>query len=287
MPVADDELVRALRASGMSLYEARIYLGLVRHGSQNGNELSRSAKVPSSKVYAVLGKLADEGFVHAIRRDGATRFAAIAPDELVQRLRRRFNDPLDLLEASLPQVAAPVAPNELLAIAGRSAILEGCRAVIAAADRELTVSLWASELGELVDVVHAAHARGVQVYGMVYGADGSGDPLPGSWLAHSYQDIVAGRIHGRMLTLVVDREEVVVAHLPSDGGAEGVRTRSPALVLVVQEYLHHDRVLQSAQQKIGFAEWDRWWQADSDLRAIILGESISPTPGGAVDPPTP
>ncbi len=113
---------------------------------------------------------------------------------------------------------------------------------------------------------------------MVYGAGGSGDPLPGSWLAHSYQDIVANRIHGRMLTLVVDREEVVVAHLPSDGGAEGVRTRSPALVLVVQEYLHHDRVLQSAQQKIGFAEWDRWWQADSDLRAIILGESISPTP---------
>src|SRR4051812_14526221 len=187
MPVADEELVRALRASGMSLYEARIYLGLIRHGSQNGNELSRSAKVPSSKVYAVLGKLADEGFVHAIRRDGATRFAAIAPDELVQRLRRRFNDPLDLLEESLPQVAAPATPNELLAIAGRSAILEGCRAVIAAAARELTVSLWASELDELVDVVHATHARGVQVYGMVYGAESSGDPLPGSWLAHGYQ----------------------------------------------------------------------------------------------------
>ncbi len=52
--VADDELVRALRASGLSLYEARIYIGLLRHGAQNGNELSRSAKVPSSKVYAVL-----------------------------------------------------------------------------------------------------------------------------------------------------------------------------------------------------------------------------------------
>ena len=67
--------------------------------------------------------------------------------------------------------------------------------------------------------------------------------------------------------------------------AEGVRTRSPALVLIVQEYLHHDRVLQSAQQKIGFEEWDRWWQADSDLRAIILGESISPTPAAEAPPP--
>ena len=282
---AEDELVRALRASGLSLYEARIYLGLLRHGAQNGNELSRTARVPSSKVYAVLSKLADEGMVHAIRRDGGTRFQAIDPGELVGRLRRRFNEPLDLLGERLPEVAAPPGPNEVLAISGRDAVLEGCRTLVELALEEVSVSVWAADLDALARPLLAAHERGIQVYGMLYGS-GEEQELPGSWMAHSYQDIVGTRIHGRMLTVVADRAEVIVAHLPTAGDAVAVRTRSPALVLVAQEYLHHDRVLQSAQQKIGFAEWDRWWQADADLRSIILGESMeAPTDG--VDTPTP
>ena len=175
------------------------------------------------------GKLADEGIVHAIRarrrdalrghRARRARAAAAAP---LQRPARPAGG------ARCRSSPRPPAPNEAAAPSPAAApFLEGCRAVIAAAaERELTVSLWACELDELVDVVRAAHARGVQVYGMLYAAGGTGDPLPGSWLAHSYQDIVANRIHGRMLTLVVDREEVVVAHLPSDGDAAAASARA-------------------------------------------------------------
>jgi hypothetical protein len=49
-----------------------------------------------------------------------------------------------------------------------------------------------------------------------------------------------------------------------------VRTRNPVLALITREYLHHDIVLQRAQAAFGFDEWDRWWQADPDLRTIIL-----------------
>ena len=100
-----------------------------------------------------------------------------------------------------------------------------------------------------------------------------GDELPeaaGTWLAHSYREIVSDRIGGRMLTLVADGEEALVAHIPQLGEASGVRTRNPVLALITREYLHHDIVLQRAQLSIGFDEWDRWWQADPDLRTIIL-----------------
>ena len=77
--------------------------------------------------------------------------------------------------------------------------------------------------------------------------------------------------HGdRMLTVVADREEALIAHIPGRGEASAVRTRNPVLALIAQEYLHHDIVLQRAQLAIGFDEWDRWWQADPDLRTIIL-----------------
>ena len=55
-----------------------------------------------------------------------------------------------------------------------------------------------------------------------------------------------------------------------------MRTRNPVLALIAREYLHHDLVLQRAQIAIGFGEWDRWWQADPELRGIIIsgGERV-------------
>ena len=81
---------------------------------------------------------------------------------------------------------------------------------------------------------------------------------------------MSDRIGGRLLTLVADGEEALVAHIPRHGAASAVRTRNPVLALITREYLHHDIVLQRAQIAIGLDEWDRWWQADPDLRTIIL-----------------
>ena len=99
---------------------------------------------------------------------------------------------------------------------------------------------------------------------------------PGTWLRHSYEEIVANRVGGRMLTLVADAKEALIARIPRRGDASAVRTRSPVVTLIVQEYLHHDLVLQRAQINIGFDEWDRWWQADPDLRTVILGSALQP-----------
>ena len=95
-------------------------------------------------------------------------------------------------------------------------------------------------------------ARGTSVFGMFYGDDD--DDLPrGSWLRHHYQDIMMGRLGGRMLTLVAD-SEAPVARIPTKGDPTALRTGSSLLTLIVQEYLHHDLVLMRAQINIGFDE---------------------------------
>jgi hypothetical protein len=84
---------------------------------------------------------------------------------------------------------------------------------------------------------------------------------------------------------VADGAEALVARLRDDGRADGVRTRNPVLTLIVSEYLHHDLVLQRAQIDIGFDEWDRWWQADPDLRAQILGRALGRNADGRAAAP--
>jgi sugar-specific transcriptional regulator TrmB len=267
-----DAIVEQLRQVGFSLYEARLYAALLRHGPQNGNELSRSSGVPSSKVYATVEKLVAEGSVQRIASPGGTRFVALAPDELVDRLRRRFNDPLDYLAETLPPLADQVEDEVFLSISGENTILESARRLVSAAREELHISLGEHELDGLRTNIDEAAERGVRIFGMLYSA--TADEPAGTWLRHSYEEIVGNRVGGRMLTLVADGAEALVARLRDRGGADGVRTRNPVLTLIVSEYLHHDLVLQRAQIDIGFDEWDRWWLADPELRGQILGRAF-------------
>jgi len=273
----DEGVVDRLRILGMSLYEAKIYIGLLRHGPQNGNEVSKSAGIPSSKVYSTLERLASKGIVHSVRTGSGTQYLCISPEELVRRFRDEFEEPMDYLEGTLPALAAFEPASEVLTVRGLDAIRENIHYIVGDAAKEIYVSIWSEDLEHLADTLVAAHDRGVRIFGMLYGVD---DPPPvGSWLVHSYQEIVTDRIGGRMLTVVADREEALIAHIPGRGQASAVRTRNPVLALIAQEYLHHDLVLQRAQLAIGFDEWDRWWQADPDLRTIILAsqtEEVGP-----------
>ena len=49
---------------------------------------------------------------------------------------------------------------------------------------------------------------------MFYGDEAPPEGM-GSWLGHAYRQIVSDRIGGRMLTLVADGEEALIAHIPT------------------------------------------------------------------------
>jgi sugar-specific transcriptional regulator TrmB len=279
----EEVIVSRLRDVGFSLYEARLYLALLQKGSQNGNEVAKSAAVPSSKVYAALDKLAAAGFVHSSRRGTSTRWAALPPNELIARLRKHYNDPLDFLVDELPKAQASQPSEPFLTVSGLNAMHEVAAALVTAAKVELHISCWQADLEALQEPLTAAHERGVRVFGMLYG---EAAPPPGSWLHHHYEGIVADRVGGRLLALVVDDGEALIARVPNDGEANAVRSRNLVMTLIVKEYLHHDSVLQRAQLSFGFKEWDRWWQADPEARAEILGHAIAARPEQVAEPST-
>ncbi len=219
-------------------------------------------------MYPTLDRLAVKGVIHSVRVASLTQYVAIAPAELLLRLREDFAEPLDYLEKTLPALATFEPPAEVLTVTGLEAIRESARSIVLDARAELYLSLWSDDLEHLRGDLAAAKDRDVRIFAMLYGE--APVPAGGSWLSHGYREIVSDRIGGRMLTLVNDADEALVAHIPRSGGATGVRTRNPVLALVAREYLHHDLVLQRAQAAIGFDEWDRWWQADPDLRTLIL-----------------
>jgi sugar-specific transcriptional regulator TrmB len=272
MSSGTDDVIDRLQTVGLSLYEARLYVGLLQGGSQNGNELSRTAGVPSSKVYSTLEKLTALGFVHQTRRDGGTVYTAIAPEDLVARLRGKFLPPLEFLETALRELDDRRPEPETITVSRIAAIYDHARRVISDAERELYVSVWQDDLEEIRPALTAADSRGVRVFAMLYGEDA--ELGVGASQHHSYRDIVASRIGGRMLTVAADRGDALIAHIPTQGVASGVRTSNPVLCLVTEEYLGHDFLLQGTKQITGLEAYDKWWHSDPDIRSIILGNAV-------------
>src|SRR5207244_3621617 len=101
---------------------------------------------------------------------------------------------------------------DILHVQGIDAIIDNARAIIRAAQREIYLSVWEENVGPLQEDLDAAAARGLRIAGMLYGND---LPETGWWQRHSYRETVASRIRGRMLTMVADGAEALIAHMPA------------------------------------------------------------------------
>src|SRR5262249_61987403 len=102
---ADAAVVSGLQARGHSLDEAKLYIGRLRAGPQNGNEVSKSAGLPSSKVYSTLERLVSKGIVPSVRRGSSTEYVCISAGELLHRLRPGFDEPPAYPERAPPLLA--------------------------------------------------------------------------------------------------------------------------------------------------------------------------------------
>lgn len=84
----DEGSVGSLVELGLSRYEARVYLALVRRDSYTAAQVAREAEVPRQRIYDVLDKLVRAQLAVA-HRGRVTTFTAVAPELALTRLMNR------------------------------------------------------------------------------------------------------------------------------------------------------------------------------------------------------
>lgn len=80
MSLSDD-----LMMLGLSEYEARVYISLVKLGKGNAREIHEASGVPRTKVYEVLKRLLEKGFLE-IQEGSPTHYRAIEPRKVIGKL---------------------------------------------------------------------------------------------------------------------------------------------------------------------------------------------------------
>ena len=267
----DDRIVEDLRELGISGYEAKTYLALVREGRpMNGYAVAKRSGVPRSTVYETLSKLVARGAAFEVQDgDDATSYLPLPPRSLLARLERGFAASLERLEDAFD--ALPVGSVSLLLhrIEGQALVVARARDVIEAASDELYLSAWPDEVAVLGEALVRAHRRGVDLTSIVFGED---VPTVGVSFVHRFSDpeTVRERVGCRLLAVVADRREVVIAGAVGDD-VWGLYSDDPAIVLIAVEYVRHDIAMQVLVERFGTESVEKFWHDDPILERLATG----------------
>jgi sugar-specific transcriptional regulator TrmB len=247
-----DEVVSQLQDIGLSGYEGKAYLALIlSERPLNGYEVAKRSGVPRSTVYETLGKLSARGAAFEVHEGDTTTYVALPPDALLRRVRDKVEENLEALATHLDAITGPPAAPLSYHLEGQVAVLERALDLIGAAKREIYVSGWQEQLGDLEAGLLKAERLGVHVT-LIRIGDGSSSV--GRTVGHRFPDpaSVLEQNGCRLLVIVQDRRNVLLAGTV-DGQMWALHSDEPALVVLVTEHLRNDIALQALVEHVGIA----------------------------------
>jgi sugar-specific transcriptional regulator TrmB len=78
-------VTECLKSLGLTKYEARVYIALLKVASATASEIHEISGVPRASVYTVIDQLLDKGLV-SVSQSAPKRFAAYSPEDAITKL---------------------------------------------------------------------------------------------------------------------------------------------------------------------------------------------------------
>ena len=100
----EKSVVEKLKRVGLTEYEARVYLCLLKNHLNSGTKLSKKSGVPRTKIYAVLRSLQQKGWVK-IYSGAPLLFRAVDPNEVFERIKKEYEKFLESIQTTLSEEA--------------------------------------------------------------------------------------------------------------------------------------------------------------------------------------
>ncbi|MDW8359372.1 MAG: TrmB family transcriptional regulator [Candidatus Caldarchaeum sp.] len=219
--VVGERVRRALQELGLTEYEVRAYVALVENGPMTASELSETKQIPYSKVYEVLGSLAEKGFIESQQGRPAKYFPkspATAIESLIQSIEKNVREKSEVVVRELLPVFEMKGGRErpdIWILRGEKSVADKIRETVSRCERELLIAapVLSKELAEaMYGLILSVRARDAKVQVMVSNQVNSS-------VVRRLAEVAQVRRRGQMFGggIICDNREVVIV-FSEDGG---------------------------------------------------------------------
>lgn len=218
---------QTLACLGFTELETRIYVALLKHSPQTGYGLSKALGKAPANIYQALASLSLKGAVLVEQAGGSRSASAVAPEELLEQLGRRFEASKEAAAGALAKVHVQMPQNRLFQIQDVDQFYARAEALVDQATETILFDLFPEPLQRLHPALQRAHLRGVRIAGLVYEANEA--PYRTSLAARA--GFALERWPGEQATVVADANEYVLGLVARDGTrlVHGLWSDSPYL----------------------------------------------------------
>ena len=168
----EETLAQGLRNLGLTEYEIRVYIAILRHPGSRIPEVSRTSGVPQAKVYATVKRLRERSLLES-HLGPVNTYSAVSPDDaflpMVEDLRTRASEAasvVDLLQKEHQNPSSAMAAREgrVKLFQGRQATMRNFREMVAASKESISlVARVPLMVQDDDDVLEEALKRGVEI----------------------------------------------------------------------------------------------------------------------------
>ncbi|MFH1199923.1 MAG: helix-turn-helix domain-containing protein [Candidatus Micrarchaeota archaeon] len=175
------ELLGRLREMGLNQYEAQAYLALSLHGVDTAGDIAEAGKIARPRVYDVLSKLQEKGFV-ALKSGRPAKYSALPLIEAISTLKKRRQESLKEELARLDELGKAMESKmtagsgarkygieeNVWTLRGKDAIYSRIAEMVSGAKSHVIVNSTlegvSSKVGEHLEHFEKAKGRGVKLH---------------------------------------------------------------------------------------------------------------------------
>jgi sugar-specific transcriptional regulator TrmB len=264
-------ITASLTDLGLSEYEAKAYVALIRKNPATAYEIGKSSGVPTSKIYEVLKKLIEKDTVSISEKGRIRKYIPIEPDEFLDKRRLR----LDAAITSVKRLAHMKGESESSAvwsITDYDYLTEKAQRMIDGAVATVLISTWKEEMERIESSVREATKRDVQAAIVHFG---NTRLRLGQMYHHPIEDTIYYEKNGRGLIVVADSKEVLMGAVYKYGRVEGAWSRNRGFATLAEDYIKHDIYIMKIIRRYDRHLKERFGSRYEKLRDIFKDEDAA------------
>lgn len=248
-------MIENLKKLGLTEYESKAFISLLKVHPTNGYNLSKTSGIPRSRIYEVVSGLINKGLVFETNLDGSRVFTPLEPRVLIEKLRTTYDDIIGQVYSEAEKLYSnKVEEYDSKLIKGYDNIISTIKSVILLAKRRISLSIWHEDLVYLEETLHQLENKGIHIRGIYFGDNKPFD----SMVKHRRIERYVAEKLNRYLIIVIDDTDVFSGVISQSRISSVTWSKDPGEVDIKDDFIAHDVMINTYSRQLDDAyEYER------------------------------